>query len=272
MDCKPQTLVLRQLLKLHSLATRQRIISSSSSSTTMEPDTISLGLAALVIALILLYTHVLDPDCSRSPVNACVEQLRRRGIKCVVFDMDQCLVAAHSRGSMCRQDLHQFIRAVTPSFQSLVPALKMAGIKLAIATHSDGIEHTNKKPRTTHIIGKELADAVLFGSVPQDATAFFVVAFNQKRRAKTQYDPSVHGTAALLDSSSYPSALAAEHNKRLHMHMIAAHFNLSTSDLILFDDDPTNVSQTGGDFMAVKVDDKLGFQLSDIGDMNSHTQ
>jgi hypothetical protein len=222
----------------------------------MFDDTLFLGFAAFLFVLIFFPREPSD-------VEATVDLLRRRGIKCCVFDMDQCLVAAHSRGSLRRQDLDQFIQAVTPSFQLLVPALKAAGIKLAVATHSDGIEHTSKKPRSTHIIGKELAHAVLLGAVPQHATSFFVVAFNQKHRAKTQYCASDHGAVAFLDSSAHPPALVSEHNKRFHMHTIAAHFGLSTSEMVLYDDDAQNISETGGAFLAVQVDEKLGFQLGD---------
>ena len=89
-----------------------------------------------------------------------IERCRIRGIKGVVFDMDQCFVAKHSRGRLKRDELPGFVQAVTPAFRLLVPALVEAGFRLAIATHSDGIEFTEEKPRSTHIIGKELADAV----------------------------------------------------------------------------------------------------------------
>ena len=105
---------------------------------------------------------------------------------------------------------------------------------------------------------------MLLGAVPAHATAFFVVACNQKRRAKTAYNPAIHGAQACLDTSAFPDPLAAEHNKRLHMHMIAAHFGLSTSELVLFDDDETNATQTGGDFLAVRVDERRGLRLADL--------
>ena len=48
------------------------------------------------------------------------------------------------------------------------------------------------------------------------------------------------------------------------MHMVAAHYGLNTSQLVLFDDDETNATQTGGDFMAVRVDERRGLCLADL--------
>merc|ERR1711968_379030 len=92
----------------------------------------------------------------------------------LAFDMDQCLVNAHSHGKLRRDELNDYLAKVTPSFVALATAIHeqnesgeaMHKIHLAIATHSDALEHTDLTPPETHIMGDNLAHAVLDASLP----------------------------------------------------------------------------------------------------------
>jgi len=44
-----------------------------------------------------------------------------KNIKVVVFDMDQCIVASHSRGNMTYKKLPGFLKKVTKDFKLIVP-------------------------------------------------------------------------------------------------------------------------------------------------------
>merc|ERR1711968_134895 len=72
----------------------------------------------------------------------------------LAFDMDQRLVNAHSHGKLRRDELNDYLAKVTPSFVALATAIHeqnesgeaMHKIHLAIATHSDALEHTDLTP------------------------------------------------------------------------------------------------------------------------------
>ena len=222
----------------------------------------------------LLYSRLV---VKRQEMRNCMNKVKLLGLRVVVFDMDQCLVAQHSRGRMTRTELPFFINAVTAGFKAAVHELSVAGIKVAVATHSDGIEYTSSndgKPRRTHIIGVDLAKLVLEVAVPNHAEEFFVVAFNQNRRATTPFDVNVHGESASMGAALAKleqqighetlNHLISEHNKRLHMHLIAEHFGVSLEQMVLFDDDERNVRECGGGFLAVQVDSRCGFRVRDL--------
>ena len=105
-------------------------------------------------------------------------------IRVVVFDMDQCLVARHSMGRLrIGSDLVDYLSRITPDFILFAKALHEKGIRLAIATHSDSIEYNEPfRSRATHIIGDDLAMAVLKHSLPELVDAFHIVAWNPSAR------------------------------------------------------------------------------------------
>lgn len=75
----------------------------------------------------------------------------------VAFDLDQCLVAAHSHGRMTPENLPDFTARVSPDFVAAVPALAQEGFCLAVATHSDRVEYSCPgRSRGTHLLGEDL--------------------------------------------------------------------------------------------------------------------
>ena len=74
-----------------------------------------------------------------------VELVVAAGFNAVAFDLDQTLVAAHSHASMRRDRLRpDYIDKVSRDFLRVVPVLRAAGVDLAVATHSDVLEHTSQ--------------------------------------------------------------------------------------------------------------------------------
>ena len=109
-------------------------------------------------------------------------------VQVVVFDMDQCLVARHSMGRLrIGSDLVDYLSRITPDFVVLAKALHKRGIRLAIATHSDSVEYDAPfRSRATHIIGDDLAKAVLSHSLPELADSFHIVAWNPSARGNNK--------------------------------------------------------------------------------------
>ncbi|CAM9292436.1 unnamed protein product [Choristocarpus tenellus] len=171
--------------------------------------------------------------------------LKFSGVKVAAFDMDQCLVAQHSRGRMTHQNLPKFLAKVTPDFLIAVPILIEEGLNVAVATHSDRAEYNWLQGRTprTHLLGEDLVWAVLNACFPHRAASFFVVAYNPRAR------------------SWFPRE--ENRGKRLHVRLIAEHYGVDASEVILFDDDQDNVSLSQG-FRAVKVNPAVGFRISDL--------
>ena len=84
-------------------------------------------------------TPMLPPDAD---VSTFVGLVQGHGCRVVAFDMDQTIVTAHARGRLRRDDLHAaYAQRVAPDFVRVVPALREAGIGLAIATWSDKLRY-----------------------------------------------------------------------------------------------------------------------------------
>jgi len=134
----------------------------------------------------------------------------------------------------------------------LVPALHRWGFRLAIATHSDEAEFGGPVGPETHILGSELANALLGECFdPEVASDFFVVAYNPRVRLKDGKDEK-----------------DKEHNllKRNHMRRIQQHFGVRADEILFFDDTPSVVkdcTETCG-VRTVEVNPRIGFQLSDV--------
>lgn len=190
----------------------------------------------------------------------CLNLLRASSIRVVVFDMDQTAVTTHSRGRQRRSKLSSFLEKVSPDFRRFVPQLYKHGYLLSIATHSDECEFETGMQRLTidrrtHILGKELAKAVLdhcFGE--PIASSFFIVAYNPRARGQAK-DP---------------------HNciKRYHMREIQHHYSVKKSEILLFDDTVEVVDDCARtcNVRAVQVDPKKGFRLDDLLQAFSYSQ
>jgi hypothetical protein len=80
--------------------------------------------------------------------------------------MDQTLCTAHSHGTMTKAGVGAFAAAASLDFIRLAPALAAAGIAQAVTTHSDRAEHGGRNPPETHLLGEDLAAAVLARTLP----------------------------------------------------------------------------------------------------------
>jgi hypothetical protein len=165
--------------------------------------------------------------------------------------MDQTAVARHSQGRMERgTPLEDFCGLATPAFLAMVPALHAAGVGLAIATHSDELELTIQRHRmdpATHIIGSELANAVLTTHFHDDVVrAFHIVAYNPKVRS-TKHDE-------------------ANKVKRHHMKYLQQSFGVEAHEILFFDDVPHIVEDCANvcGVHAVLVNAQVGFQYHDL--------
>lgn len=193
-------------------------------------------------------TSLQEPPDEAS-LEECLSLLKKKGIKVVVFDMDLTAVAEHSRGSLLRSRLDEYLERATPGFRSLVPQLHENGFSLAIATHSDEAEFNGEIHPKTHILGEELATSLLRKHFsPAVIASFFIVAYN----------PRVH-----------PEGNNKEDHliKRYHMRRIMEHFQIQPIEILFFDDthhvveDCIETCKVQHSFI---VDPDYGFQLTDL--------
>jgi len=230
----------------------------------------------------------------QEPEAAAVRLLRKHAVKAVVFDMDLTAVRMHSRGRLLRRPrerrrrrscdgdddggdagdagspaneaLDAYCRAASEDFVRLVPVLYERGFFLSIATHSDEaeFEFDDSIGPETHILGSELATALLRYHFPDEITSsFFVVAYNPSARAK-----KLTGNEEEENERSL--------YKRHHMRRIRNRFQIDDpKEILFFDDTPQVVAdcrQVCG-VRAVLVDAQRGFRMSDLlqNDFSSRT-
>lgn len=186
-------------------------------------------------------------------IQTCIQLLHEHSIRVIAFDMDQTAVAVHSRGRLQRTDLlHSFLAKVTRDFERLVPHLHAEGLHLAIATHSDEAEFKTGRQAmeidpATHILGRELAAALLRHCFSDDvATSFFIVAHN----------PRAH------DQMKDPLNCI----KRYHMREIQKYFSVKPREILFFDDTEEVVTDCVDHcgVRAILVDKEKGFEVADF--------
>jgi acetyl esterase/lipase len=172
------------------------------------------------------------------------EKLISMGIKVVIFDMDQCMVAMHSMGRLRRDNFLVFVSKTSDDFIIFARALHLAGVKLAVATHSDSAEYNALlRPRTEYIIGEELVEKLLEAVLPEISDYFKIVAYN----------PTVQGDKK-----------AENGHKKKHVREISFFYGVKRSECILFDDDEGNVKDTDNLFKAFAVHRSQGFRLNSV--------
>lgn len=177
-------------------------------------------------------------------------ELQSKGVRAVAWDMDRTLVHAHSHGRMTKVGLAEFARCISPDFLGLAAALHAQGIHQAVATHSDRAEHTDAMPPETHLLGEDLASAVLRASPLEKKVvdSFLLIGYNPGVRA-------AQGDAE--------AARPANQAKKRHVRQIAAHFQVAIEAILLLDDLHDNCTNTEG-CLVVRVDAAHGFRLFDI--------
>jgi hypothetical protein len=188
-----------------------------------------------------------ESDVSKDRLDECVKLLEKQGIKVVAFDMDLTAVAEHSRGRLTRANLSAYLSKATAAFLTLVPKLYEHGFGLAIATHSDEAEFGESVQPATHILGKELATALVQRHFDNAiSSSFFIVAYN----------PRVHP----LDDVQSNTA------KRHHMRRLREHFLVKPEEILFFDDTSDIISDCRDHcgVRAFHIDPTLGFRLEDL--------
>ena len=185
-------------------------------------------------------------------VQQCIQKLREKGIKVVVFDMDLTIVNQHSRGRLKRgEPLEEFLSKVSPDFVQLVPALYKEGFQLAIATHSDEAEYNRRITPETHILGDELAKTVLKRHLDAPvADSFYIVAYNPYARKNPI------------------RVYFGDWAKRHHMTLIQTHYQVKPEEMLMVDDTLPIIMdcQQKCGVQAIPVSPLTGFKMEDIID------
>jgi hypothetical protein len=177
-----------------------------------------------------------------------VALLRRNGVRAVAFDMDQTAVSRHSRGRLRRTDLDAYLNQSVPDFVHLVPLLHESGIGVGIATHSDEAQYGRFIRPETHILGSELARAVLDRCFePNVASRCLVVAYNPRARGPE-------------------GALQENRVKRFHVRQFLRHYGAEPNQILLVDDldEVVDDCRSHCGIHAVKVNPATGFCLQDL--------
>lgn len=177
----------------------------------------------------------------------CIQLLKEKGIKVVAFDMDQTAVSVHSRGRLRRDGLDSYLNQATHDFRNIVPELHKHGFGLSISTHSDEAEFGGDVQPESHILGSELAQALVDRHFePAISSAFKIIAYN----------PRFHP-----DDSKEENKI-----KRCHIRKLLEHFKVLPKDIVFLDDVKEiteDCNQTCG-VNAILVDAKQGFKISDL--------
>ena len=160
----------------------------------------------------------------------------------MAFDMDQTAVAQHSHGRLTTEGFGNYVASAKKAFVEVVPVLLEQGVKVGIATHSDSVEYVGDVAKGTHLVGDDLVNALLKALFPEHiASQLFVVAYNPRRRGDTDNPGKTH-----------------------HIKRFAAHFDVATQDILLFDDDEQNITATSKLCSCVQVDPQVGFEYSNL--------
>ena len=178
---------------------------------------------------------------------AVVALLRRRGVRVVVWDMDRTMCGAHCGQGLPRHRLFEYVGAVSLDFVALTRLIAATpGMQLAVATGSDPAEYdVAGQSRDTHILGPDLATAVITAHCPEALSAFGIMI---------GYDATIH------------EGKDAPHVKTHHLATIRAHYAVEApSEVVLIDDSGGTLRQAAAEGHAtVHVrDTATGFQFAD---------
>lgn len=185
-------------------------------------------------------------------IEQAIQRLREKGVKVVIWDMDLTMTKTHSHGRLQRgEPLEEFLNDVSPDFVQLVPSLAREGFGLAIATHSDEKEYSGSITPETHILGNELAIAVLKRHFDASVvSSFFIVAFNPFVR----YSP-------------LRTVFGGGWSKRHHIQAIQEYFQISSPQEMLLLDDTWPIVwdcvRTCG-VQGISVNPKTAFVMNDV--------
>lgn len=105
-----------------------------------------------------------------------IKALQDRDIQVCVFDLDQTLINAHTKGIILETTLESFIKSISPVAIKLIPCLLKAGLKVAIATMTDELynvlmtdrDKKSGKPERKYLSGRQLVIGLLESFLTKD--------------------------------------------------------------------------------------------------------
>jgi len=222
------------------------------------------------------------------------DDLIRRGIKCVVFDMDKTLVSMHSGGSLPTSRLGSYVKSVSPVCKALVPMLISSGIRIAIATFSDdlytsGIAGFPTAEASDRISGARLTQQVLSSFLDaKTLTQIPIVTLNPALYpAAPEKDPRREFLKEKVISIGERSGFRGKkleqfvhvcnkypplQNKAWHLHVVSMLLDFEFKDLCLIDDSDDNViSALKLGSVGVKVPLRQGLSWPDLTILTSES-
>lgn len=174
------------------------------------------------------YLRDFNANNSGTSVPGFVKLLKKMEIRMVVFDFDQTIIGAHSRGFLdISNDEDHIATAVTVDFQLFSNLLQENKIKIAVATFSDEEAIRNSDRRSSLIAGAELVRYCLLKS-GCDASIEGVYAYYPHCYKSVQQYKKLGLDKPMSNDKSY------------HLKRIREDFSLRIDELIFIDDDVNN--------------------------------
>ncbi|CAJ1439995.1 unnamed protein product [Effrenium voratum] len=152
------------------------------------------------------------------------------------------------RGHLEGEHASEYIGKASPDFVEALRALTSSDVRLAVATNSDPLEYDLPgQSSETHILGPDLAAALIKHWCPEALDKFEVMV---------GIDPDL---PARKEEEKLPG-------KSRHMRVIAEHYKVPFSQMLLIDDSARNLNNTDGwqGRMLVR-EPSVGFRFADCG-------
>lgn len=200
--------------------------------------TCSMGLRNFLVRLKVLPLEA----AFSSRCRAFIAKLRERGIKVVVWDMDQTMGGGHCGEGILKEQAAEYIAQASPDFVEAVRALHLLDFKLAVATNSDPLEYDLPgQSRETHILGPDLAFALIEYWCKEALSRFEIMV---------GIDQNLHDEPKQLGKSR-------------HMQIIAEHYQVRFEQMLLIDDSASNLGSLDGWQGLLVREPKVGFRFQD---------
>jgi len=185
-----------------------------------------------------------------------VTSLTDRGVKAVVFDFDCTITIKHSGGRVRKDRLEAYLQDnVSPTFQSLLPALLSSPLKVGVATFADGF-----KAPITHVAGEALVRTHFqhyFGNRYQEEIPI-VAAYPENYQTEANWCQI--GLAGPMPTG-----------KQYHLELLAKRWGLERREIALVDDDAANIEAANKEgYVGVLVVGRAGLQLQDLQEYLAH--
>jgi len=193
---------------------------------------------------------------------AAIQRLQSSGVRGVAWDWDLTALTVHSggrlRGSRAEQDAILRER-MSLDFVRMVTSLHANDVTQAVLTHSDPMHAERTPPATDGTPALAAEPMVRRGLTIHTgntlAQSMFVIA-----RYPPLYQARAHWSAVPALTGPMPMG------KQYHLEQFCAHSNLTPSQVLLVDDDHTNISAARALGYHTALVHGQGFRLSDLKD------